>query len=96
MGMKYIRLEQLGKAQDTIVVFPMFISHNDMVDHLGLEKKDVFSAGFVRVDKPKKKDGNPEMVCYGHSESLDLQADKYDSRILNLQMHGRRGMKNDR
>ena len=66
--MKYIHTD-LG-----IILFPAFTSHKDMAKHF---KNKVYSAGFVSFDYES-------IDCWGKSESLNLQSDPLDTKLLRI------------
>jgi hypothetical protein len=58
-----------------IVTFPPHISHDKMRDRFPDMRPT--SAGFVGKD-------NGKLVCYGRSESLGLESDPFDTRLLEV------------
>lgn len=75
--MKYIVFDHTE-----IIIFPALVSHDKMA--LRLPDKKPTSAGFVGKDGGK-------LVCYGRSESLDLESIPFDTTLLDCGIKETRG-----
>lgn len=67
--MKYINHSGLG-----IILFPKSLSHKRIADILG---GNITSAGFVALDCKS-------IDCYGGSESLHINYDPFDTKLLRI------------
>ena len=66
--LKYIFVRDLNTGVgrlDTLVVFPDFISHDQMTRNIGKTKDDIIGAGFCVIGHDKET-----TRCYGKSVSL--------------------------
>ena len=73
MSHKYIKVDGVG-----FIVWP----RTDVVTHLGMSRVGrlrVISAGFCKVSDGKA-------ICYGRSESLNIDSDEQDSDDLTKQL----------
>ena len=81
---KYIIIREFKGMDMVPIVFPAFIQHDAMVNYLGLQPKDIDSAGFVfssNVD-PSDPHARSPIHCYGRSTSLKKESKgERDSRI---------------
>lgn len=74
--MKYVRFLDVD-GEDSIIVFSNNLVHREVA--LRLFPSKILGAGFVRVSA---KVGGPVLVCYGRSESLNVDSNPEDTKFL--------------
>ncbi len=70
--MKYIIYKGSNKRKH-FVLFDDYQIHLNMAETLGIEKKDIISAGFSAIK---------DMTCIGGSSSLGIGGSEEDSKII--------------
>lgn len=84
MKMKYIMCYMEG-VDNTPVIFPEYVGHDDMQRKLHLDREEITSAGFVTIDIV---DNEPVAKCYGNSTSLNLSSNEKDSARVTKYFRG--------
>lgn len=58
------------------MIFSATNNHADMADRLGIPRDKILSAGFFQTT-------SEGAMCYGRSESLEIESDPMDSQWIN-------------
>ena len=79
--MKYIRHKTLG-----LIAFEPGHDHKQIARRLGLDEKDLLSAGFLGTGRAN------DVYCFGRSPALGMTADVFDTVRLQAMMNAAKGM----
>lgn len=78
---KYVVIEN-DWGPTTPIIFPAWIDHGDAAKFV---RGKVISAGFCEI---VSKNGDIEVITFGHSQRLNIGPDKYDAQMIKTLIKG--------